>query len=156
MKNPKTKVTYQEVSVDHETGEVKKHKKTLKSEREPDFVKLYLRDLALLSELPKWLSGVLYELLQYMNYDNEIILNSTVKKRIAEKLDIQVRSISNALSKFVKKNILIKNGRGTYIANPYIFGRGSWSNIKEIRMNIHYLKDKKTISSEITTEEEDK
>ena len=105
---------------------------------EPHFVKLYLKDLAHLRDLPAWVSGVLYELLTLMDYNNEIVLNSTIKNRIASKLEIHPKTIDNTLVKFVDKKILIRQGKGVFQGNPYIFGRGTWSQVEAIRMTVIY------------------
>lgn len=123
--------------------------------KEPPFIKLYLRDLAHLRNLPVWVSGILYELLKKMDYSNEIVLNSTVKKRMAELLDINFRSIDNALVKLVSKKIFFRLGPGVYQANPYIFGRGNWGEVEKIRLTVSYSADgEKHIEAEILTNEE--
>lgn len=105
---------------------------------EPDYIKLYLEDILYLNDLQANQSSLLYQLLSYMTYGNEIILNSTIKKRIAEKLGTSMQVIDNNLSKYVKANILERVGRGTYLANPYLFGKGSWKDISAKRnANIH-------------------
>jgi len=123
--------------------------------KEPPFIKLYLRDLAHMRNLPVWVSGILYELLKKMDYSNEIVLNSTVKKRMAELLDINFRSIDNALVKLVSKKIFFRLGPGVYQANPYIFGRGTWGEVEKIRLTVSYSADgEKHIEAEILTNEE--
>ena len=105
--------------------------------------------------LPVWVSGILYELLKKMDYSNEIVLNSTVKNRIAELLGIGARSIDNALVKLVSKKIFFRLGTGVYQANPYIFGRGTWAEVEKIRLTVSYSADgEKHIEAEILTTEE--
>ena len=72
--------------VDAGTGEVKSEQTytVLTVGAEPDYIKLYLRDVLHLTNLQPNQSSLLYELLKYLNYENEIILNSTIKKRIAD------------------------------------------------------------------------
>jgi hypothetical protein len=123
--------------------------------KEPPFIKLYLKDLAHIRNLPIWVSGVLYELLKKMDYSNEIVLNSSVKKRIADLLKIGVRSIDNALVKLVSKKVFFRLEPGVYQANPYIFGRGSWADVEKIRLTVTYSADgEKHIEAEILTNEE--
>jgi hypothetical protein len=134
----------------YEDGVLVRGRKTSQLPKEPHFVKLYLKDLAHMRELPGWVSGILYELLKKMDYTNEIVLNSTVKNRIAEELGINPKTIDNALVKFVDKKILFRQGKGVYQANPYIFGRGSWHDVEEIRMSVSYKPNgEKEIHSEI-------
>jgi hypothetical protein len=123
--------------------------------KEPPFVKLYLKDLAHMRNLPAWVSGILYELLKKMDYSNEIVLNSTVKNRIAGELGIHHKTIDNALVKFVSKKIFFRLGKGVFQANPYIFGRGSWGEVEKIRLTVSYSADgEKHIEAEILTNEE--
>jgi hypothetical protein len=66
------------------------------------------------------------------------VLNSTVKRRIADELGIVSGTIDNALVKFVNRNILFRQGKGVYLANPYLFGKGAWEDVEEIRMKVTY------------------
>ncbi len=154
----KKHLIYAENTVDFETGELKETKERFKVPREPDFVKLYLDDLMHLNDLPKWVSSIFYELMKQINYSNEIVLNSTIKKRIAEQKDINPRTIDNALTQFIKKELLIRNGRGVYLVNPYIVARGTWYDIMKMRDNwndlkittkVTYSKKGKKVSSEM-------
>jgi hypothetical protein len=122
----------------YEDGKLIKQRRSSQIPREPNFIKLYLKDLAHIRELPAWVSGVLYELLKKMDYNNEIVLNSTVKRRIADELGIVSGTIDNALVKFVNKSILFRQGKGVYLANPYLFGKGAWEDVEEIRMKVTY------------------
>lgn len=122
----------------YEDGVLTRGRRIERVPKEPHFVKLYLKDLAHLRDLPAWVSGVLYELLTLMDYKNEIVLNSTIKNRIASKLEIHPKTIDNTLVKFVDKKILIRQGKGVFLGNPYIFGRGTWSEVEEIRMTVVY------------------
>lgn len=131
--------------IDNESGEILSGitEKVGIIPKEPDFVKLYLADLAYLSHMPKWATGILYELLLRMNYKNEIILNAGVKRVIEKEMQskghkITVKSISNALTNFVTNKILIREDTGVYRANPWLFGKGEWKDIRHIRLSIGY------------------
>ena len=138
MKN----MIYQETKeiIDHETGEVKSTMKltSIKHEAEPSYIKLYLSDICKLNDIPKTGNDVLNELLPLVNYDNEIILNSTLKKRIYEKIGIKKGSLDNNIYKLTKQGILSRVGSGTYMLNPSIFGRGKWQDIKKLRITWEY------------------
>lgn len=136
--------------VDSETGEIleESHLKTLKVEREPDYIKLYIQDLTLLNELPKSNGTILNECLKYMNYENQISLNSYMKKRISDKINLSVETINKAIQSLCDKGILFRVYRGVYEANPYLFGRGKWEDIKKLRVNITYDKNGRHIRTE--------
>jgi len=142
MENNKTTKLFEQtiVSVDSDTGEITKAENTTVSRvpREPEFVKVYIKDLARLNNLPGWTNPILFCLLRLMNYNNEIILNAYLKDQIAEELGVTRNSINKGISRLTEKNILIKKGRGAYIANPYFFGRGGWNDIRKIRLQLTY------------------
>lgn len=107
--------------------------KTTRVEKEPNYVKLYLDDVCMLNNLPKTSSSILNELLVYANYNNEISLSVGCKNRIVEKLEITKGHLDNTLTKLTKSGILKNLDRGLYMLSPFIFGRGSWLDIKKIR-----------------------
>lgn len=130
-------------SVDVESGEVKTTTSftTQKVDTEPEYIKLYLADMSRWAELSKTTSTILGSILRYMNYDNIIPLNACIKDTIATKLKTTRGTIDVQLHKLCKDGILTRVGTGTYLANPYIFGRGKWTEIKEIRAMVTYNKD---------------
>lgn len=139
-----------------ETGEVTTKSTTTVSKvpSQPEFIKLYLRDILYLSDLQTNQSGLLFQLLMRMNYTNEIVLNSHVKKEIAKQLNISTGTIDNNLSKFVEGKILERIGRGVYTANPYLFGKGDWAEIfqnreSKISLSIDYDVNGRTFQSVI-------
>lgn len=120
-------------------------------ESEPPFIKLYLNDLTVLHNLPAVAAKVLFEFAKTMNYNGEIILNDFVKSRMAEDLGFKnTQSISNYISKFIAKKILKRIGAGAYLLNPYLFAKGSWTDISKIRadnleLQIRYTTDGKRV-----------
>lgn len=148
------RILYQKDTVDFQTGELAQTEREIRIPKEPDFIKLYLDDLVMLKDIPQWVSGILYGLLKRMNYQNEIVLNATIKKRIADDLGIVARTIDNALVTFVKKNILSRMGPGVYQANPYLFGKGEWNNIRKIRLQVEYGENgRREIAAELSKTE---
>ena len=167
--------------IDHETtttainGQVVKTE-TLSSKRtykgqEPPYIKMYIDDLMYLKDLPPRHGKALLALLSRCTYAEahfdsdgmlvgsgmEIVLNGTLKKRIAQQLGLQdVRSLNNMLSDLVKTKVLYLKERGIYQPNPYLFGRGDWNAIEEIRMTVSYDDIRgKTISQVIAKYRED-
>jgi len=148
------KIVQQTVAVDYDTGEVKQETNVLRLPQEPAFIKLYLDDILYYHDMPRGLNPILQVFLRNMNWENRLILNMAVKKRMAESIKLSVSSIDNAITKFVKGNILIREDKGLYLFNPYLFGKGSWEAIQEIRLNITYNLDGRTFSTKIKTEAE--
>ena len=134
-----------------EHGEIleKIERNVIQYEQEPNYIKLYLDNILYLSDIPAGLNGILMALLSLMNYNNEIILNSAIKKRIANDLNTTTATISNALTKFTKGKILDRVDTGIYKVNPYLFGRGKWEDIKRIRLEVIFEPQGKTLMASI-------
>lgn len=124
----------------YETGEVKEEYTTFnaKFEAEPAYVKFYTADMLYLSDIPSGLNTILIALLKKMSYDNDIFINSSLKRIIAEETGKKFETVNKSITQFVKGNILIRKDTGHYIFNPYIFGKGQWKDIKSIRVTIDY------------------
>jgi len=141
----KTLATYEETrTTDNITGEesLTTSSKVFKAESEPNYIKLYLADISYLNHLPKGTDVIIYELLKYINYEHQIIINQHIKKNIAEKLCVGVGHINNSITTLSKNEIIIRIDRGVYEINSYIFGKGSWKDIikhrKGLKLEIFY------------------
>ena len=123
------------------------------SAKEPAFIKLYIDDLILINDLPSSSSNILWELIKGLTYDNQIVLNSSIKKRICSNLDIKMPTLNNALTKFTKKEILYRVEPGIFLPNPFLFAKGSWNEVKALRLLVDYSPNgTKTIQAEINGE----
>lgn len=123
---------------------------------EPDYIKVYLKDIISLKDLPKGTSSVLFCFLKRMSYENDIVINNSLKKVIAKELDISERTVVKAIEELTQGNILIRKDKGFYYFNPNIFGRGKWQNIKKIRMTINYSEKGREVKTEFKYETEAK
>ena len=145
--------------VDYDTGEIRQEEthRTMQWESEPDYIKVYLKDICYLTNVPRACGDVLRQLCKIAAYaDDEniggmvIILNAYNRKIIQNKLGFQnSQSLTNALTDLVKGKILFKLGSGTYRLNPYLFGKGNWKDIKKLRATITWDATGKTVKTEI-------
>ena len=148
-------IVYQDTKIQHimdyKTGEIKETNTTVNIKKrvpkEPDFIKLYLQDICKLKSIPSTGSKLLNELLKYTSYDNVILIPSYVKQEIAKNLNTSVGTISNALTKLVKEEILKRKGGGAYVLNPFLFGKGEWTKIRKIRMTWEYSENGKYLNN---------
>ena len=125
---------------------------------EPPFIKLYLDDIEILYKLPKKSSQFMHELLKNMNYEGEITINSRLKDRISQKLELtNVRSMNNYLTDMVNKDVIKRVARGVYMPNPYLFAKGTWENVKGLRVQYKEIDGeiKREVSPEYKNENED-
>jgi hypothetical protein len=145
----KKKIFHQENVVDFRTKEIISETKVYSIPSEPSFVKMYIDDLSLLNGLGKNGNDVLREVVKYMDYAGEIVLTPERKSNIAEKYNINVRTVRNQLSILVKKGILAHKTYLTFVANPQLFSKGEWKNIQKLRdsfqLIIEYKNGKRTV-----------
>ncbi len=143
----------------HETGEIKQesHTTTTVHDTEPPYVKMYLKDLSNILEIPHGPRALLMQLVESLDYEGYITLNPARKKIIKIKMakalgkekEISDGTFRNYLSKLVKSEILRPSemGRGLYEMNPRYFARGTWKEISErrrnfgVNLNIRYSSD---------------
>ena len=150
------KITKQSVEskINMKTGEILEvvNKQEFVVKREPDYIKLYLEDIAQLNGLPN--SDVLFLLARKMNYDGEVVLVASIVTVICDSVGIGKNHFYKILKGYCDKEILFKTERSVYVFNPYIFARGSWDDIKNIRMTIDYTRKGRTIKTDINIPED--
>lgn len=127
-----------------QTGEIEEslHSTAFKAEAEPNYIKLYLEDLAYFHKLPKSLPDIIYQLLPLVNYQQQIVITSYHKREIANTLSVTPAHINNAITKLTQAEVLIRIDRGVYELNSYLFGKGSWKDIikhrKSLKLEVFY------------------
>lgn len=145
--------------VDLTTGEIIRSEEKISKNwgSEPPFIKLYLQDILYLKDLPKAHNSVLLALLKRASWANEgmeISLTAGTKRLMLKELNLKnIRTINNALSDFVKTEILYRIETGVYRFNPYLFGKGDWQDISKLRLTIDYSLNGKTFGSVIAYNE---
>ncbi|MFD3729830.1 MULTISPECIES: hypothetical protein [Bacteria] len=153
--------THETHAVNNETGEVISSSKEtiIQFPAEPEYIKLYLDDINRLYDLPN--NSILYELMKRMDYDGLINISKYGKDMICEKLNLKPQTFANYLGKLKDKDIILPVGRGTFMPNPNLFGKGTWKDIynrrktyESIKMNIIYKADgSKTVQTEFNLDE---
>ncbi len=112
--------------------------KIIRYPKTQEFVMSFVKDLSYMKNLTKGEMLCMFGLLQIVSINNEVILNGTIKDRISKEYEFKGRSIDSYLQGLRKKSIIERIGRGTFILNPYLFGKGQWSDIKKLRMYIEW------------------
>jgi hypothetical protein len=141
--------------VDYQTGEIISSVKTkiFSIDKEPEYIKLYIRDIGRLNSLAPGMDRVLYEVVRSMGYSNVVVAYKPIKKIMCANLDITMNYLNKCIDNFYKKGILIRIDRGVYVADPLLFGKGRWSDIKNLRLVIEYdEKGKRTLKSNLPEE----
>ena len=154
MAKDNTKITYElteeEVMIDNDTGEVKnevkKHTKSVIIGKEPQYIKFYLDHLSRFKGLQLSLSPILSELLKKTTYADSkeenggmiLYLNKPLKEDIAKMCGVSLTRVDHAITEFVKKEYMRRLSLGKYQFNPFLFGKGEWKDIENIRATFDY------------------
>ena len=113
MSKTSAKMTYvsERIEVDSQTGEERiiNETKVVRLPREPVFVKMYIEDIGALHNLPKKSHSLIYELVKRMDYDGLIVLNSSIKRIIAERLGTVKQTLDNSIQKLLKSKIIMRS-----------------------------------------------
>lgn len=131
----------------------RRQNRTLAWGDEPPYIKLYLKDLMYMSDMPKHYTNLVYALLKRVSYAGDddgmcVTLVPRTKKAICKELGWEkTSSLDNALQRLLKGKIIYRVDRGVFRMNPYLFGKGEWQDISRIRMEITYDSDGKTFMS---------
>lgn len=119
-------------------------------DREPDYVKFYIQDIGRIKDITSTQNEVLLAFIRHMGYNNVIPTYKPIKLMVAKDLNISLNTVNKAVSEFSKKGLFIPIARGMYLADPELFGKGKWSDIKSLRLVIEYKQDgTKKISSNL-------
>ena len=90
-----------------------------------------------------------------MSYNSDIVINAGLKRIIAKEIGIKEQSISNAITGFIKKDIMTRVETGIYMLNPELFAKGSWTDVRKLRnkyveLRITYKDGKREMHSVIS------
>lgn len=118
---------------------------------EEHYIKLYFAGLEYIRDMPQDCFLVLSKLMQHctyaeysdkhnMNYSFLIDLNTALKERIANELGYGVKSISNVITQLLDGDVLHRVSRSTYRLNPFLFGRGAWPCMVDVREHCGFRK----------------
>lgn len=122
--------------------------------REPEFVKLYVKDICAINNLKKNAYQVLLQCLNHMTYDGHITLLKYHREIIANAIGVTDQTVKNQLCSLVEKNIFKRKSNMVYVANPNLFGRGYWDDIskqiEEYSLIIEYKNDIRILKGKST------
>lgn len=138
------------ITFDAQTGEVSttatQKTKNAILPKEPNFIKVYLDHLGKYKGVQVSLTPILEQLLNHTSYANIgedsggmiLYLNKALKSNIAKSLNISLTRVDHAVTDFVKKGYMRRIEIGMYQFNPFLFGKGEWKDIENIRTTFDY------------------
>ena len=122
---------------------------------EPPYIKVYFEDILYLRNISKKYFSVMYALLKRISYAGDeypmcVIVNKAIKKAICDEIGWKNPvSIDNAIQVFMKGGIIRRVERGVYQFNPFLFGRGKWSEVAKLRLSVNYDRNGRTFEAKI-------
>ena len=139
--------------IDTDTGEIIKvvSHSVRKLDSEPAFVKLYVTNLGDLYDLQHSCTNVLWELVRLVDYKGMVSIPGGVKREIATTLGMNPNSVTNAITKLVKEDILCRVDSGRYKLNPHYFAKGCWNDVHKQRIEYVEMTTKYSAKGKETT-----
>ena len=144
-------------SFNPETGEITIDSKyTVKAiDNEEDYIKVYryLNTVFAFKGIERKLIPTLMEICNYMTFADkgqEVQLTLYTKEKISDAIGIGIPEVNKHITALKKADILRPIARGVYQVNPFIVGRGKWTDIKELRAQFDYNSGLMTTQSVIT------
>lgn len=115
--------------IDIETGEIK---------YEPDFVKLYIKDLCNV----KGLSGVQNEIFKFMlrnmNHENMVSYGSITKRKFLEEHGIKATTFNNNIKGLIESKLIERVAIGEFRVNKKYAVKVDWTKVQEIKWEATY------------------
>lgn len=150
-------------TVDPETGEVvDQHvneelniRAIRKVKDYPEFIMIYLKDIAGFLQIDNatqiQILSIIWKESTFNNPEtnqgNTIAILKDDKERWAEQLNVGVRTIDNAISALVEKDLLLREGRGKYKLNPKYYFKGTNADrTKILKLQVDYNFDDNDLS----------
>jgi hypothetical protein len=146
------------------TEETISRRSIVKQDPEDEYYKVYIKMVCVLNQIGgPAASPIMNELLKRCSYASRgqrVVLNADEVEIICSDLKISRQTYYNQMEKLTKAGLIQplhpdrKRNRwaGTFFVNPYVWGRGSWTDIKEIRSHIVLNEHGGEIHSETSTE----
>lgn len=138
----RTKI-YEEITetLDDKTGAIAQYenKRVFKYDAPDQFIMFFTNNMASLNRLDNMEAKVLFAMLNnFITFRNSIDISANTKKKISSMCDIHRVTLSKAIKGLIDKEVLIKIEDETtgYYLNPFVFGKGKWSDIVKLRQNL--------------------
>lgn len=141
----------------HETGEIQERKNIViaKEKNKAGFVKIFVDNIDYIVRLDNAEKILFFRVLKGLNYKNVFMFDKSFKKRIEDGKILSRTALYRAFKGLVEKEVLIKISDmenkedikylvdddisyldDSYLANPDIVGKGSWSELETLRQTI--------------------
>ena len=117
---------------DEETGEIR---------AEPEFVKIYIRDLCAVKGLNSTQYKIFNFMLSNMNADNIVGYGSRTRESFLDKNKIKPQTFNNNVNGLIESGLIKRIGRGEFLINKKYAAKVDWSKVQSIRWSSTYNLD---------------
>lgn len=137
------------IITDSESGEIMQTEQvsTYLLPKEPEFVKLYVKDIGKMFDLTNSDDKVLLCITKYMAYNNMVCLIKPIKECMMQELKMPLNTLNDSIRNLSDSGIIVRKSIGVYQVNPNLFAKGKWEDIVKIRMEIEYSGEGKRITN---------
>ena len=120
--------------VDLETGEVLK---------EPEFVKLYIKEVCSIRGLNSSQTKIFQFMLSEMNWHNEVCYGTTSKQRFLDAHNMKNQTFNNNITALIDSGLIAREGKGAFKVNPKYASKVEWAKVKKITWVTEYTENGK-------------
>lgn len=115
--------------VDNETGEAVGQLSRLpsKSEDIDNYLRVFYKNPLFKAKLRYPVRAVLFCIASRMPYSNAgyaVNISRSLKEEMGKELDMSIPTVDRCISTLLGRGYLYRVGRGEYLINPYLFGKG--------------------------------
>ena len=121
-------------AVDQHTGEVL---------TEPDFVKLYIKELCAVKGMNSSQTHMFNFMLMNMNWENVVSYGPSTKAKFMDEHKMKNQTFNNNVSKLISAGLIERIGRGEFRVNKKYAVKVEWSKVQQIEWMTKYTKDGK-------------
>lgn len=128
--------------IDEDTGEITK---------EPDFIKIYIKDLCRVKGVTGLQMNMFQFMMMYMDSYNEVSYGRSAKKRFCEEHSTSFASFDNNIKHLINKGLIERIGKGEFRINKKYAVKVDWDKVQSIKWTSTYSREGK--KEEIVIEE---
>ena len=107
---------------------------------EPDFIKLYYRDLCMVKGLTAPLYKMFIFMISNMNYENMVSYGKATKIKFLSDNGIANSTFDNSVSKLIKAGLIERVSKGEFRVNKKYVAKVDWAKVQSIRWDTTYSK----------------
>jgi len=130
-------------TLDKDTGELveRESEYLYHSNIEDSFIKMYIERLGHLARLPHGVITCFIAIVSKSSYTIIVYLLKDDKEKIYKEFGITQSLMEKSVNLLTKHEFLIRLSQGKYLINPNYFARGSWSDIRKVRLQLDFTED---------------